>query len=168
VKKLGGAAITAPGDTNPSDATAIRLHIWRTDTQKNLQTTQIDRRNRQTVEQTENTENLETEYNGKEDDSQSRICNESEITSCFSMCSFVQLWGIWIPLLVLFSRTLVKGRKSRSWEREKTVAALSSTANLDGREKEGNKDADIGRQSAMHIGSWHAVFLASRLKISNG
>ena len=47
----------------------------------------------------------------------------------------------------------MKGRKSKRREREKAVAALSSTANLDGREKEGNKDADFGRQSAMHIGS---------------
>jgi len=33
---------------------------------------------------------------------------------------------------------------------------------------EGKKDADTARQSAMHIGSWHTIFLASRLKISSG
>src|SRR6218665_147283 len=42
-------------------------------------------------------------------------------------------------------------QESRTWE--DILPRVLSTANLDGREKEGNKDADIGRQSAMHIGS---------------
>jgi len=42
-------------------------------------------------------------------------------------------------------------QESRTWE--DILPRVQSTANLDGREKEGNKDADIGRQSAMHIGS---------------